>query len=385
MPRETLKIKEFQVLHEAILKRYEEECKAKGFGIPTKKSARYGFGKQLDSANSILAFMKAHPIISKYIEELNKGIQTHETGYQEINGKTLYNKFLDSEDNTITEVILSEPYSIIYPIYIGCKDLEDFKEQYNLKQQYEPYVGYYYSHQGSEVKSFEFKIAYSGGLCDAELSGFHESFRIDPFTGNGKIKSNNLFINLTNPEDVELKLIIPLEGNQFQAPDFLLGVLTTITSDNFPISVRIFLFRKPANALEIPDNKSIKVKRYLNLQRQILRAPNERIHHLEELSVRGEYIEDLVDMIGVYWVWRYAGDQIVQLKMTIQPDFTVQVMDPTYRGTYSKQIGRLNTSRIFHHNLCISTFPSRQDQRQQIISYYLMEIPQGKLWIAPIK
>lgn len=377
MPRETLRIKEFLVLHEAILNRYQEECIAKGIAIPSKQSAKYGFGKHLASKHSILDFMKVHPAIANYMEEINKGLNSGVTGFQEINGKNLYNKFLEVQGDSVTEITLSEPYSIIYPLYVDCNNLGDFKEKYNLIQQFEFYVGYYYSHQGSEVKSFDFKIAYSGGICDIEVNGFHENRRQDPFKGVGKAKSNNLFISLTNPEEIELNLIIPLEGNQFQSPDYLQGVLTTITSDNFPISVRIFLFRMPANVAKIPEQQAIKVKRYLNLHRQILRAPNERIHQLEELSVRGEYIEDLVDMVGVYWVWRYIEDNIVQIKMTINNDFTVQVIDPTYTGTFSKQIGRLNSSRIFHHNLCISTFPSRADLRQQIISYYLVALPQG--------
>lgn len=184
--------------------------------------------------------MKAKPSINNYLTGVNKGLKENETGFQEVNGKNLYNKFLDTQNSAITEINLSEPHSIVYLLYIDCKDLEDFKEKYQLKRPSESYIGYYYSHEGSEVKSFDFKMAYVDGECDAALSGFHEEKRQDPFTGTGKNKSKNLFINLTNREEVELKLIIPIEGNQIQSQHYLLGVLTTITSDDFPISVRFF-------------------------------------------------------------------------------------------------------------------------------------------------
>lgn len=141
----------------------------------------------------------------------------------------------------------------------------------------------------------------------------------------------------------------------------------------------VFLVHVKAELPTITQDDEYKIKRYLNLQRQILRAPNDKIYSLEMLSVRGEYIEDLVDMIGAYWIWRYTEEDIVQIRMTIQKDFTVQIEHPLYSGTNRNQIGRLNSSRIFNHNLCISTYPNRVNA-QQVLSYYMVEIPQGKNW-----
>jgi|GEM_PF-4823329 hypothetical protein len=379
MPREVLKIKEFVVLHNAILQHYAEECKAKGVAVPKKQGALYGFGgKHKKSDYSVLAMMKATPAIITYLKQVNEGQSENETGFQELNGKNLYNKFLETQNESVTEIVLSEPYSVIYPLYIDCKDLEAFKEKYNLKQHFDNYIGYYYSQRDNEVKEFQFQMAYANGECEAITGGFHEGRRQDPFTGRGSVKSNNLFINFINKEGIELKIIIPTEGNQLQSQHYLMGVLTTITGDNFPISVRIFLVRLTNNLKKVPEEDAYKIKRYLNLQRQNLRAPNERITDLKELAVRDEQIENLELMIGTYLMWRYVGADILQIKIVIGMDFSIQVLDDLYSGTYADQIGKLNSSRNFHHNLCISTFPKRGSQ--QVLSYYLIEIPQGQRW-----
>ncbi|MDX1939186.1 MAG: hypothetical protein SFU99_01460 [Saprospiraceae bacterium] len=376
MSKLTLSRHEFLTLHKAIRTQYSADCKANGVAEPASKSKIYGYGEHSDYKNSITVFMTKHQTIKDYLDTVNKGLTRNDQGYQEINGKNLYNKFRDAENNSIDEIKLSEPYSIVYFLYIGCNDYEEFKKKYNLQKTFEIYVGYYFSFANNDIKSFEFKIAHTASDCAVEVRSFHDGYLQDPFTGGGIVKNNNLFINLINKDGIEMKIIIPTESNTIHLPTYMLGVLTTITSENFPLSVRLFLVKED---MDLTASDLNRIKSYLNFHRQILRAPNERIKTLEDLAIREVFIDDLINMRGTYWMWRYHDEDIVQIKIVIEDDFTVRIFNPLYTGTFANQIGRVSVSRHFNHSLCIGTFPIRGSARQ-MISFYMIDMPQGNDW-----
>lgn len=378
MPKQSISRQAFLVLHRAILEQYHRDCASEKVTVPKTKAQIYGYGDHEEYSYSIVKFMYQHPAIAEYLATANAGKKPREKDYQVINGKNLYNKLRDAEKNITNDITLTIPYSPVYFMYIGCQDFEEFKQKYDLTDVFEVYEGFYFSQRDNQVKSFDLKITYTDFDCQAELTRFHEGNRPEPFEGIGLLKSKNLFLNLTNEEDVELKLIIPLEGKKISLQTYMLGVLTTISSDDFPLSVRVLFAKKTSIQDQIPVENQSLIRRYITLHRQNLRAPNERILDLSNLAIRGEFIADLAMMIGKYWIWQYLGDDILQIRMIIEDDFTVRITNPLYEGSLADQVGIINISKIFDPSLCISTFPERRQVQQQIISFFMIELPQRR-------
>jgi hypothetical protein len=239
------------MLHKKIRECFENNCRhLHGATPPTKASQLYGFKPFNPEALSIKFDMEAHQKIKNYLSKVNRGLASNEKGYVEIKGKYLYQKLLEVQNKNAREVTLSPPYSFIYFWYVECKDLFDFQEKFALQSEnsYTYNCFYFYSPQ-QEINEFELKLTFAGMDCEAELIGFHNGKKTDPFYGKGNKINGNYFFSLQNEDHVEIQLILPVEGDSLEDEDYSQGILSTISSDNFPLSVRIFLAKKEEHSM----------------------------------------------------------------------------------------------------------------------------------------
>ena len=358
MSKETLLPKVFLLLHNAIVAKHAKLCEAKGVEVPSTTTALYGHGQDVDEENSIMAMMLETASIKNYIEKNGKK--------KNINGKALYDRRLDAEkDNAIK---LPKLYAAIYPLFLEYDNLEAFLQANTTAGAVVYYTGYYFSKQSEAVKCFGCTIEQRGAEYIIAIKGFHDDLLPDPFEGKGIVKERNFFANLMNEEGVGMTMIIPVENDDFaRRQSYLQGALTTMTSKFFPISVRVFLAKgEPA---DIDEEDDLRIRQYISLQRQVLRATPATIETLDDLMVRGERVSDITNMIGSYWIWRYSNGNILQIKMVIHNDFTVSLEHPMYPNL----IGSFSTSKVFNHCLCITCFTKGLQNHEQVISFYMIE------------
>lgn len=367
MSKETLPPSVFVLLHDAIVDEHAKRCEEKGVEVPSTTTALYGHGQDADEKNSITAMMLETEAVKNYIEKNGKK--------RSINGKALYDRRLNAKKgNAIT---LPRLYAAIYPLFLGYDNLEAFLQANTTPGAVVYYTGYYFSKQSEQVKIFACQLTSNREAYDVSLKGFHEGALKDPFSGTGKIGKRNLFINASNEDGIGMTVIVPVDSTDFiNKQTYLHGVLTTITSDDFPLSTRILLVKQTGLKKQELRKEKLSISRYLALHRQILRAPRENIGKLEDLAIRGEIVDSLVAMIGTYWIWRYSNGNIVQTKMTIKDDFSVLIKQPMYNAPYSEQIGVVNISRAFNHCLCITSLAMRGPHAYQVLSFCIVEILQ---------
>ncbi|MEN0049614.1 MAG: hypothetical protein AAF806_21315, partial [Bacteroidota bacterium] len=226
---------QFYALHTAIENQYRKDCKDTGIvEIPSVQSKKYGFqfGKKKDD-RSIKYFMEKHPKIKSYIDKLNVGEESNQTGYVEINGKNLYNKYKEY-DNGALEIKMASPLIEIYLLYIGCENIEEFLDRYDVREKEYFYTAYYYSKNERRAKTFDLKFSVAGSQCTVIENGFHDGYRKKTFEGKGIVKHKNLFITLKNENGVESVLIIPTGGINFKVNAHYHAVFSTISKDDFP-------------------------------------------------------------------------------------------------------------------------------------------------------
>ncbi|MEN0047073.1 MAG: hypothetical protein AAF806_08455, partial [Bacteroidota bacterium] len=187
-----------------------------------------------------------------------------------------------------------------------------------------------------------------------------------------------LFVTLKNEDGVESVLIIPTGGIDFKVNTHYHAVFSTISKDDFPISLRLFLAKKPNENEKIGSEDDLCIRRYITMQQQILRAPKEEYIDLRRIKVKEEMLEDIRHMIGTYWIWRYLEDKVtkvVQLKLIIRDDFSVELEHPLYQAGYRDQIGSISITRQFKHQIFITT--NRKDS-SQVLSSLMIEVLQDK-------
>ncbi len=374
----SLKRHEAETLFKAITNQYEERCKTAGKTIPTNQDEYFGFNDKADHSDSLKGNMEAHPKVADFLKRTNQGKPQEKTGYKKINGKYLYNKKQALEKEGLTEISLSSFYLTVYCNYLNCEGMEDFRKKFLLASSKVRYHAFYFSKRDYRVKHFTIDIELSAGReCEVEAWGFHEDRRKDPFKGTGIIKSSNLFVNLLNEEGIEMKLIFPEHSPRFSDEQYRHGVMLTISYDNFPVSVRLLMIKIGSDQQEASEPDTLRAERYLMFHQKNLRAPQERISSLTSLTVRDEPIENIVHMIGNYWVWHYSDKYLVQFKMEILPDFSVRIPDhPLHLGGNVNQIGQVSASRLANNCLCIGLRP---ENSFQILSFMMIEIPQSIL------
>lgn len=365
----------FLELIKKIEAQYEVDCQNAG-RKPTLKPTekRYGYGKdRSNDTNSIRSRMRTHQAVDNYLKEYYK---EKSKSVENFNGKTLYTKRLEADEKPNSELNLSEPYRTAYALYAGYENLESFLTEKAGDTTTIYYKGYAYSHAQDTIKSFQFNLVQSGDGYNASLTGFEDGRTDSPFKGSCEVTNNSLFINLKNKQDAELKIIVP-EYRQVMERHYLQGVLTTISDDFFPLSVRIFLVRMKEvdkEIIGINKEEEQKIKRYLMLHRQILRAPETRVENLDNLKVRGVLVEDIKHMIGNYWFWYFINDnKIAQIHMKIADDFTVRITNPVYRDSHRDQYGEIKITTSIKQNMCVLAYPNRNN-KSQLISSYIIEM-----------
>ncbi len=366
MPKLKLSRSAFLRLHDAILEEYQKDCDGAGITKPKVEAIVYGYNEHEKHPHTIAAFMLKRPEIAKHLNQNNGRLQS----------SYLYNKLKAAEKLTSGTITITEPYATAYLLYIGCKNIEEFKKKYEQSDTTEAYKGFYFSRLDNRVNDFELHLTHNGEDCIASLTGFFNGNRPEPFTGAGRVKSRNLFLNLENKQGIEMKLIIPLEGDRIRLPNYIPGVLTTISSDDFPLSVRFLLAKKQVDNRPLSEEDELRIRRYITLHRQTLRASKESIRNLRyDLKIRGEDVESLAHMVGTYWIWQYMGNDIVQLKMIIQEDYSIHITNPLFRGNLAEQMGVISINRTVRDlNICISVLP-KNSEKEQTHSFFMIELP----------
>lgn len=375
MPKLKLSRSAFLRLHAAILEEYEKDCDREGVPKPTTDAIVYGYNKHEKHPHTIAAFMLKRPEILEHLRQHN--LSKDEKQKRELQSKNLYNKLKKAEKPRSGTITITDPYATAYLLYIDCKNIEEFKMKYERSDTTEVYKGFYYSKLNNQVSGFELRLTHNDGEdCTASLTGFFNGNRNEPFEGIGRVKSRNLFLNLENKDDIEMKLIIPLEGDRIRLPNYMPGVLTTISSDDFPLSVRFLLAKKQIDNRSLSEEDELRIRRYITLHRQTLRASKESIRNLRyDLKIRGEDVESLAHMVGNYWIWQYIGNDIVQLKMVIQEDYSIHITNPLFQGNFAEQMGVISINRTVRDlNICISVLP-RNSEKEQTYSFFMIELP----------
>lgn len=380
MARTNLNGRQFAALHSKILDRYKKDLTAQPVDFldkSDKKTYKYGFDAGKDYAYSIRAMMMADSSIAEYLSNQNQGIESNHKEYVRLHGKTLYRKIRQAIKEPFTVIKLSEPYSKVYFWYAGFRDQEDFLNQIATEEKATPYRGYYFSQMDREVKSFSCSFLEKDDGYEVEVAGFHESDRFDPFRGSGRRKNSNLFVDLeASRGDNFMQLVLHLQEEKKQLRDYLLGILLTVTTKDFPLSVRIILAKIEHPGAELDKAEELKIVRYLNLHRLSLRAPTDRIKKLDDLSIRGQNVDDLKNIRGEYCLLGYYGNDLVLANMQIDEAFAVSLTNPFYEvGSYREQYGVISISKEFRHFTCL-TFYSRGDKAYlQPIGTLIFEFP----------
>jgi len=362
----------FVKLHDALLAKFKEECLRTGETYPSNSNQLYGYGNYNERLPSLVDALNEHPAVKSHLENLNAGKKSNEQGFKSINGKYLYNKMQEVEDEKTKEIKLNDFYETIYLKYLGYKDLEAFQDANARAIAWTHYECFYYSFKNHAVQSFGMKLSFEADEIRARIKGFHDETE-EQLEGTAEHKNGRLHIRAFNASGYEIFLVATLGNERPQQLQYMYCAFLTVSSAGFPVSHRGMLLK--TNDQPLNEESMLRVKRYMMLKRQSIRAPFRTLYALEDLKVNSNNsVDRIAHLVGTYRVWRYDDEgNIVQSKLTIADDYTTTLYSDLFTKEFNEQICLLDISTEYNHRLCISTHPSNTST--QIIYYAMVEIP----------
>jgi hypothetical protein len=280
-----------------------------------------------------------------------------------INGKHLYNKYGEAKKSQEGEYIkLSRIYKHIYFLYLDFDTYGDFVKTIKIGEQ--EYVGYYYSPKRHTVKTFRFLINYDSIPFRVKVLEFHDTDMNDPeYSGNGKIKRNNLHMNLSNGDDHELKIIIHTglnENNVPQTREVFFGIMLGVSLNvKIPIAFEIVLIKADISKKWEPS-----ITRYLMLERNCFVGHEGEYDLPVSIKANGELVNKIEHMVGTWRIWAYSREQkfISQSRFVIEAGYSAILYTPPPLHTGPNIFTcLLNTHSAVNEELFVSGHPQDSD------------------------
>lgn len=377
------KIKLTGVLFEKLLTRIEERCREileeqnEFYELPDSKGpAFFGFKPYDNFEDSVKGIMTRDQRVIDYLlnlSELNKEKKITEADIPDlINGKFLYNKYLEYQKNRNKPILFTGIYSKVFFIFLGCQDFEGFMRStevdegvkdiqraiqdastFFISNLAEKFVGRYFSFHDNEIKRFILELDYLNDMR-VRQTGFHyvskankDLQRKEALIGPNKIyegqaldQGSIVFLNLKSVSKEQgehnyMSIFLYVGGMNLENMDIVRGVLTTQSIHGYIFSGEVFLRKVPRETANISiienghrerDTVTRAIKRYLMLQRRTIKVSRRTPQKMEDLTAKKYRLDVLEDMEGVWKIWGLDHHgRIMQSCLIIESDYTARL------------------------------------------------------------
>lgn len=413
-----------------LLDQLEKKCKEilkennDDWELPQSKGPEYfGFKPYDNFDNSIKGIMTRDKDVIKFLlsskDRKGRPIQQKDIS-NAINGKLLYNKYLEYSSNPNKSIFFTGIYTKVFFIFLGHKDFNAFlrsnrnisnaeksiqsaiQSQEYISELASRFIGRYFSYHDNRVKHFVLEIDPYNSM-HARQTGFHSVHDSTSFhSGTDMTISLNkiyegiaedqgaiLYLSLKSTSreqgrNMYMSLFLYMGGRSIDNLDMIRGVLTTQSIHGYIFSGEIVLQRVAKNDhtddlvrygfLE-NSTASIVIKRYLMMQRKTLKIARRTIQKHTELVAKKYRINMLESMIGIWKIWGVdAKGRIMQSSLEIKTDYTAHLMtNSTDRD--EKQVCIFRIARgSSSNNLWIS---AHQQEGIELKNVAVIHIPDG--------
>ena len=249
------------------------------------------------------------------------------------------------------------------------------------------YKAFTYTYRRHETRDFDFSIVVSKGKISATVKGLHfdETTGEDTgeeYFGSAEIVGKRLFFNLNirypennlaRNEPKRLHVILQFGDRNLRNHAMVIGAAQWISSYDYPVSAEILLFKIQNEKGYVPEMDLLKIKRYMMFKRSMRRVPERIVDTPDDLKIKGNVLHQLSDIVGVYRVWTYFKEGIVQSRFTIMSNFNAIYETKTYgKESGDIQVCLLNISNHGRQRICISHHP---EKGTEILAYSIIDIP----------
>lgn len=250
------------------------------------------------------------------------------------------------------------------------------------------YKAFFYTYRKHETREVDFEINITNGKIQVKVIGLHfdddtEEDTGEEYLGFAEKAGNRLFINLDicYPESVhgpkepkKLHIILQFGNKKLGNHYIIIGVAQWVSSYGYPVSAEILLFKLNKQGGFISDENLTKIRRYMMFKRSMRRVPNRLVDIPDDLMIKTNRLDQLSDIVGVYRVWTYYKEGIVQSRFTIKPNFDTTFETKTYgKESGDTQVCLLNISTIQgRQRICMSHHPKIGTE---ILAYSIIDIP----------
>jgi hypothetical protein len=250
----------------------------------------------------------------------------------------LYKRLVELEKTNDPEaqMKLDGIYQFIFFIYLGFRDLEEFR---NITRNKVPYTGLYYSPTKSRVCAFSFEIiviGYPGRelFCHKVLAAtkdFHDNINGIELEGDlvqlrecwtARVSKGEYFIDFTIYTQIILK-----DVNALIDYEQLFGSLTAISSDRLLVNMEFVVVKEPSNQGTLVD-----VKRYLYVKRNCGEIDIREVdmRSMKSIKTSETNVGDLAKLANKTYriLARGIGGQFIQSRFCIHEDYYATIEVP---------------------------------------------------------
>ncbi len=264
----------------------------------------------------------------------------------------------------------------------GNEDSPEFNEEYFY------YKAFFYTYRKHETREIDFALEITSKGILANVSGLHFIEETGEKTGEkyygyAEEVGSRLFFNLDikyqkdyigSKEQTKLQIILHLGEMSLKRQIMIVGTAQWISSYGYPVSAEILLYRTQSSEDIVPFDDLDKIKRYMMFKRSMRRIPDRIVSKTGDLRIKNNRLDQLSDIQGVYRVWTYYREGIIQSRLTIFENYNAKFETKTYgRESGDSQVCLLNISTIQgRQRICMSHHPPLGTE---ILAYSIIDIP----------
>lgn len=432
MARARLSKRSFEVLFEAIQRKYEQISIHLTNHKPKGKAQEYfGFGASEDEDTTLHNLFKNHPEVKKakktpspkYLYNLDRQFQEIREPYDSVEVDfdfiDLYARFLSPARYEMVGGRLKvssfererkvtadeyESFEDFLKDHLSFTDFERTVQQIFMDPDKEgkvceefasTYTGYYYYYAENEIFSFDVTIDFvnaSKGECPVIIKNLHrpEREKNGHRRYEGKVTRHNSCLSAQlndRANGFPLNMILYTSYHQASEMNLMHGSLQGISSDGLPTASEVVLVKTEHMGKSIPLESYGNLdylKYYFWFQRRYYRVSPRIITNLEYLEARKTPIFKISRMTGHYRVWTASfirgedGNRIasiLQSGLSISPDEGgIFRIEATSKAENKVQHVMMSISKVID-KLCLSTHPKTG---VSVINFVIMDIPQGE-------
>lgn len=364
--------KEFQFLHDSLLKKFEVESDG---DAPTNVRQLYGFAAFQEDSPNLKKSLEENPDVVDYLSSVKKDKSTIETRY------SLYQNLINLKKEPAGQpFVINLDWDVFHVFlrYLGHASLEKFRETLLAAQPRTHYKMKFYSILFHREQECDLWVDYATSPIEVEMRGFHIDAKNPPYRGIGIKKGNQFYINLECESRGGEEFHIICNSGTVTNPeqwDVMPASFMGLSTQGVPTCGEAVISKVEDNEFNTSEGKK-RLRGMIMLKRNRFIIKSREIRSLQMLTAHGTSVNDWDQIVGTYKVLGFDRTGLWhQSQLVIDRE--------TYQGTYYTKIfgenvnlkelrAEISISNIISRIVCITT-KSRSHTVGDIVSCVMVD------------